>query len=806
MNPANSSRIEALLRLFLIIYGITVVVTFFLIDKESESVGRAVYLTGDRLDIHYWSSLVFGVTSIILGGFYNYIKAIVLKLFDQLSVDCESQNNAKIKLLLISAISLFLEIMVIRWMAVEVRIFAYFKNIVLLICFLGLGYGMLLKPAKKLSLVPSLMILFMLVLLAKTSFVFPGLSIENISYSIGFRWTEDALYRRSFGAVGGVIGQLISFGLVAIMLFMLFRIFVPLGQITGALFGLNKPITSYTLNISGAIIGILSFGVLSYFSLPPIVWFVCGLTAIVFVVRPSVFSYTFLASLIILFSLFLRDGLYEHKNSETFWSPYHKITAIPLYLSESEKPKKVGYDIFINNAGFQRPVNYTNAFLNDISIVDQEKIPLSRYNIIYQLKPAPKDVLIIGAGSGNDVAAALRGGAQSVVAVEIDPGIVEIGKNKHPEQPYSDPRVTVIIDDARAYLNRSNQKFDLIVFATLDSHTLASGYTNVQLDHYIYTQESFNSARNLLKDDGVFYMPFDSMSDWMISRFYSMLQTVFEESPIVFYSPEGVPWQWSKWVFIAGDNSTILETAAQDERLSPIINNSTSAVLELIQQDATSPLHVSTLTSDDWPYVYLKTRSIPPLYLAMTAFVLVALLAAFRKRIQVKGAFEYHFFFLGVGFLLLEFQALSRLSRIFGSTWIVSSVVILGVLVMILIANLLIAKYNIRFRKIYYLGLMLALLLSYFIASIPAGVFPTAAYAPIMTLITVLPVFFAALIFGSTFKEVNNQGFALGSNLIGSVVGGLLESASFIIGINAVVLLAMLIYFFAYLCKNRLSG
>src|SRR6202790_1359674 len=52
-------------------------------------------------------------------------------------------------LFLASALTLFAELALIRWVAIEIRIFAYFKNLALLLCFLGFGLGcaMVRKPA-----------------------------------------------------------------------------------------------------------------------------------------------------------------------------------------------------------------------------------------------------------------------------------------------------------------------------------------------------------------------------------------------------------------------------------------------------------------------------------------------------------------------------------------------------------------------------------------------------------------------------------------------------------------------------------
>lgn len=70
-------------------------------------------------------------------------------------------------------------------------------------------------------------------------------------------------------------------------------------------------------------------------------------------------------------------------------------------------------------------------------------------------------MLIVGAGTGNDVAGALRMGAKRVDAVEIDPMLVDLGRKSHPEKPYTNPRVSVHIDDARSFLKKTGKKYDL---------------------------------------------------------------------------------------------------------------------------------------------------------------------------------------------------------------------------------------------------------------------------------------------------------------------------------------------------------
>ena len=55
------------------------------------------------------------------------------------------------------------------------------------------------------------------------------------------------------------------------------------------------------------------------------------------------------------------------------------------------------------------------------------------------------------------------------------PKLQQIGADLHPDHPYQDPRVSVHINDGRAFLEQTDTKYDLILFALPDSLTLVSG-------------------------------------------------------------------------------------------------------------------------------------------------------------------------------------------------------------------------------------------------------------------------------------------------------------------------------------------
>src|SRR5256714_6480075 len=135
--------------------------------------------------------------------------------------------------------------------------------------------------------------------------------------------------------------------------------------------------------------------------------------------------------------------------------------------------------------------------------------------------------MILGAGSGSDVSTALVYGVKSVTAVEIDPTIQQLGVRFNPDQPYSDPRVKVVINDGRSFLQNDKGKYDLIIFALPDSLTLTSSNTSLRLESFLLTEESIKAARARLTNDGlvVFYNFY--REDWLGPKLAKMAGQAF---------------------------------------------------------------------------------------------------------------------------------------------------------------------------------------------------------------------------------------------------------------------------------------
>lgn len=691
------------------------------------------------------------------------------------------QGNNR-KLFTVSFLMLFLELLLIRWISTEVRIFAYVSNLVLLACFLGIGAGCYL--AKKEANI--FITLAMLVLIALSVKCLPFIYITDMlgGFADSIIW---------FQFQQGSLSVVLQGVVLTIYLFLMILVaFIPLGQLLGSLLDDHRTIiAAYSINIIGSLIGIWAFSLLSFYYTPPWVWLLCALFMLFFFIPRSKRYITVFAAASVL--CLLVTGTHN-PDRNLLWSPYQKLEVRP----SAYKGVPNGYLITVNSVSYMSATNLSREFLQGHpSFYDPGILKYNQYEIPYLFHNTPDRVLIVGAGAGNDIAGALRNNAGEIDAVEIDPGIHSLGAQLHPERPYQNPRVHIVIDDARAYFKKTNKKYDLIVFGLLDSHTLSSQYNNMRLDHYVYTEESFREAKKLLKDDGILVVSFSAQRDWIGTRLNGVLKKVFGEVPYTFTTM--LPTEsflWGSLMFITSNNPAKIKQRVEAR----------PELRDYVRKNIFQCSGAVKLISDDWPYLYIETPSIPHMYLLIIIALVVLFIAAYRLMGSAgEGGINWHFFFLGAAFMLLEFQNVSKATLLFGSTWMVNAYIISAILVLILLSNMY--AYYLPAKNILpaYIILLTSVLVLYFI---PVDIFNNLGYAVKAlagAFILNVPIFFAGRIFITSFSSTEHRDQAFGSNLMGAALGGLLEPLSFVTGIKALLLVVLLLYALSYLfsAQNR---
>jgi len=735
-------------------------------------------------------SVALAFTAIALGG--TILTAILLRLYagrEPIRGVLRPEDlggYTRRGLILSSVLSLFLELMLIRWISSEVRIFAYFKNFVLIACFLGFGVGCYLcrRVIPVIALIAPLIFFVFLIQLPWNALraVIAALPVLLGATSEMQIWGVGAMQMTPHAAFGLGLAAVVTLPIFALLAVA----FIPLGQLVGwYLEKASNGIAAYSINVASSLAGIVLYTSLCFASLPPTVWFSgAGVLAVALFWRVPFARWSFAAAFAASVGLLLIST--SRPGATVYWSPYQKLALSPLRLGNEQ----YGFDLETNSSWFQKIVDLSPAFVarhpNLFRFVPPE---MNAYNLPYRFEPEPGSVLILGSGMGNDVAAALRNGAGHVTAVEIDPLIVDLGRKLHPEHPYSSPRVTTHVDDARSFVQNSNERFDLIVFSLLDSHTTSSHFSNIRIDNYVYTTEAMQAAKRLLAPNGVFIVKFQVQRPWIAGRLHDVVAGVFGTEPLQLqargeYSSGGR-------FFVAGPASKIVAALA-DPRLRAYASVAAQLPME----------HVD-VTTDDWPYFYQRDRGLPASVVTISVLLLIVSLVAARSiGIHVRSL-RFEFFFLGAAFLLLEAQIISKMALLFGTTWVVNSIVIAVLLALILAANLVAAKFPSIPVAGAYAGILLTGLIGY---ALPAEVLFFRSFALRATLATLnltLPVFFAGIVFIRRFAESGFAAEAIGSNLLGSLVGGIAESLSLALGLRALLLLAMLLYAAAWLISHR---
>jgi SAM-dependent methyltransferase len=673
--------------------------------------------------------------------------------------------------------SLLLELAVIRWQGTEWQVFALYKNFSLLACFLGLGLGYALARAPQ---IPAVLVLPLLAL--KVVYLLLLRHGPPPQWTLSLHATP-ILEQLNLGVTPATeASQYVAvFALLALVVLLTALIFVPVGQLCGRLLDRLPRLEAYGWNLAGSLGGVgLMFG-LSFLWAPPLAWF--AVPAAVLLWLQGVSRGALLAGLAAFTVLLAALGWPAAAGWERIYSPYQLL---------ERGPGERGLSLI-------RAASTYHQWVHDLSPGAVAAFPERRaradyYGLPYRLRPGARRVAIVGAGTGNDVAAALRGGAAAVDAVEIDPAILHLGQMYHPERPYADPRVRPVVDDARSFLRGAEGGYDLIVYGLLDSHTLLSHTSSVRLDSYVYTVEALREARARLAPGGVLSLSFAVISPELGRKIHLMMEAAFDGQP-----PVSIDAQYEAAVIFA-------QSREGDLRVEPALLAGTGF------HDRTrffaDPAIRADVSTDDWPFFYMPRRVYPQSYLWAVALVLAISLWLYRGLVRARpDRAGLPFFFLGAGFMLVETKGITELGLVFGNTWQVVGIVIAAILVLAWLGNRLVLRHPIRRAWVPWLLLLLSLAAGLVFVQVGGLDWGGPARGAAVLLLT-LPLFFSGIVFSTLMARSSEASSALGMNLLGAMAGGVLEYNSMYFGFQSLYWLAAALYgvgLLLYLLPGRLD-
>jgi SAM-dependent methyltransferase len=742
------------------------------------------------------------------------------------------------ELFLISLVILFLELAGIRWFPAHVLYLTFFTNVVLLASFLGMSVGCLAAGHRRNYLTWTPLLLVVALASAHAVEITSGLFARFVD--VGNQASPQQVFFGTEYHSQDLSHYAIPVEVLCGFFFLIIALaFIGPGQELGrALKRWPNRVQAYTWNIVGSIAGIVLFAACSWLELSSFWWFLLiavGLGYFYFIsprqrFPGGLFSWRGpLTALLLVLVVWLAAFVPVHKDgggqrkTEQFWSPYYRIDFERADLSLS-------VNLIYHQQMVSRNQNFPAYALPHLLNRDAGRAPFA-------------DVLIIGAGSGNDVSRALQWGAQHVDAVEIDPAINRLGRQYHPDRPYQDPRVEIHLDDGRNFLRSTKRKYDLVIYALVDSLVLHSGYSNIRLESFLFTRQAYQDVHRHLKPNGNFVVYNYFRQGWLAARLQKGLEEVFGAgNTLVLTLPYRKVIEADRatfgdfTIFFSGATDDLRNAFARqpdywlrdDEPPGPTSPNGFQqtgpevmpSAEQTAEKAATShwqhfglatvlPPEGSLRTAtDDWPFLYLRKPMIPTqslrgmLIMGGLGLLLIFLFQPRRTTATERGikmgraghALNLQLFFLGAGFMLVETKAVVAMALLFGSTWVVNSVVFFAVLVMILLAN----RWTLRFQPErlwpYYVGLLITLILN---TVVPLDFFlgmNRSIQVIGSSLLAFAPILFAGVIFAASFKRTNEPDRAFGMNIAGAIVGGLAEYSSMLLGFQYVVLVAIVFY------------
>jgi hypothetical protein len=672
-----------------------------------------------------------------------------------------------IEILLVSFIILFQELVLIRWLPSQVRVLAYFPNLILIGAFLGLGAGCLRAGRGSLLwLWPTSLLTLVGMAVAMSRIAFTQKSVSEHLWLLYYNLPQDA------PVVHTIHPPIILSFIVGVITF------IPLGQILAEHLNtfqkISSPLWGYSWNLLGSLLGVIAFSFISFLGLFPFVWFSIFLAGGMWFFLPRKYLRVICFCSVVIILVLVNQAEQAH-----YYSPYYAI-------STEQQPGRGGFTVMTNGSLHQNALPLQNS--DNIAFGMVKEIREGYHFPYQQLKKIPKKVLVLGAGTGNDAAVLLDEGVEHIDAVEIDPTIVSIGK-KHPNHPYSSEKVRIINTDARNYLNETHEIYDLIVFGTLDSMTKLSALSNVRLDNFVYTRECIEAAHSRLAPDGGIVLYFMVATRYIDDRLFGMLAASFNELPVV----------RTKYSYLF---NRIYMSGPAFSHILPYTSQQRAAYFEHI-------LPRIELPTDDWPYLYLQSRRISRFYLSLIAvFIGVAVVCIFlasrdmRMSLATMQGIDMEMFLFGLAFLLIETKFVTTMNLIWGATWITSAIVFGAVLTVLLLSTIVMQLKPLKWW-IAAIGLLVSLLVTYLVPTHYLLINNFLLKLGFSVCFIGTPIFFASACFALRFKSREAVDAAFGWNLLGAVTGGLLEFLSMIIGLKSLSLVAMLAYLGAFLIRER---
>lgn len=397
----------------------------------------------------------------------------------------------------------------------------------------------------------------------------------------------------------------------------------------------------------------------------------------------------------------LQDPAAEAEVLDTRWSPFARVDLVRI------ADEALRY-VFTDAGAGSVMVRYDPANPDEAAWLEENVD-----NLPFAIAPSPERVLILGAGAGKDVVQARLAGAEAITAVEINPTMVELTNDyaDYTGDVFRLPGVTTAVTDGRNYIERSDDRYDLIYLNLVYSQAATPGAAALA-ENYIFTREALAAYWDHLTEDGrigavthngpegirLFLGALDmlqreglSLREALDRVTLTTRRTTDPQARTAIVTVDRAPWtperSQSLFELVESRGMSVLYLPHTHEQL---LGGLATGELSLEQYIAGNDEFNYFPTTDDRPFFYHLDPGLPPALntllraVVVLSLLYVALVVVTWNPRQVsldrRAVWLGYFGLLGGGFMLVEIPLIQRFNLLLGAPALALTAVIGGML------------------------------------------------------------------------------------------------------------------------------
>ncbi len=396
------------------------------------------------------------------------------------------------------------------------------------------------------------------------------------------------------------------------------------------------------------------------------------------------------------------------------------------------------------------------------------------------------DVLILGAGTGNDVSFALKNGAQNIDAVELDTTLVKLAEAKHPDKPFGSSNVRLYTEDPRSFLRHTNKKYDLIEFCYFNPGRSDSAPYAIKQDNFLNTTECFNLALKRLKPGGVIFVGFSAQGDSIAAaRLHASVASTGEPAQVAYlqHDADSDPLATKYFFFGLGPGIKLLSKSDLEPLVTQFIHVTPFENIPTDEKGA----------SDNFPFVRAEDREIQNSWIFGLAVASLSVLLPFYRKAKNQPFYLPPLCF-GITLALANYLSFASFSLIAGFHWVTNCLLLVFNCLCFFACSQIDPSLKAKFSW-----------LAYLISAVACGLVAGFANEPLVVCASEnLLILTCAFCIDNAFERYDSPSLVVYFTLAGLTIGSVSAIVALYFGLSSLGIVGLISLVFAYTLEKRI--